>query len=203
MSGLWTPGGLNRRELLRAGAGGALGIYGLGALAGCSVERKVDKPEGGVFAKPEIDGDLLIYNWSQYMDPALKKGFAEKYGVEVNEVNFDNLEAMVTKLRAGGHYDMIWPTPEYAARLNLEGLLANFDRDDLKNAKGISPYYDTRLVGSREQASRSPTPITRPGSPGGTTRSRGMTGSWNDLTNPDGRGPDVHPRRLPGGDRRG
>ena len=143
MSDLWTPGGLNRRELLRAGAGGALGLYGLGALAGCSVERKIDKPEGGLSVKPEIDGDLLIYNWSQYMDPALKTGFAEKYGVEVNEVNFDNLEAMTIKLRAGGHYDIIWPTPEYAYRLNLEGLLANFDRAELKNADGISPYYDT------------------------------------------------------------
>ena len=51
--------------------------------------------------KPEIDGDLLIYNWAQYMDPALKKEFSEKYGVEVNEVNFDNLEAMVIKLRSG------------------------------------------------------------------------------------------------------
>ena len=35
---------MNRRQLLRAGAGGALGIYGLGALAGCTVERAVDKP---------------------------------------------------------------------------------------------------------------------------------------------------------------
>ena len=35
------------------------------------------------------------------MDPALKKEFGEKYGVEVNEVNFDNLEAMVIKLRSG------------------------------------------------------------------------------------------------------
>ena len=31
-----------------AGAGGALGLYGLGALAGCTVERQIDKPEGGV-----------------------------------------------------------------------------------------------------------------------------------------------------------
>ena len=97
MSGLWRPD-YNRRELLRAGGAGALGLYGLGALAGCTVERSVDTPEGGVFAKPKIDGDLLIYNWAQYMDPDLKKRFSEKYGVEVNEVNFDNLEAMVVKL---------------------------------------------------------------------------------------------------------
>ena len=51
------------------------------------------------------------------MDPALKKGFAEKYGVEVNEVNYDNLEAMVIKLRSGASYDLIWPSTEYVYRL--------------------------------------------------------------------------------------
>ena len=114
---------VTRRQALRAGAGGALGLYGLGALSGCTVERALDLPSGGVTAKPKIDGDLLIYNWAQYMDPDIKKSFGDKYGVEVNEVNFDKLEAMVTKLRAGGRYDIIWPTPEYAYRLNQEGLV--------------------------------------------------------------------------------
>ena len=105
------------------------------------------------------------------MDPALKKEFGEKYGVEVNEINFDNLEAMVTKLRAGGQYDMIWPTPEYAFRLDQEGLLANFDRDELRNADGISSFYDTPWW-DPEPSSRCPTRTTRPGSPGARTRSR-------------------------------
>ena len=131
-----------RRQALRAGGAGVLGLYGLDGLTGCTVERPIDKPEGGLHATPQIDGDLLLYNWAQYMDPDLKKRFSEKYGVEVNEVNFDNLEAMVTKLRAGGRYDIIWPSTEYAYRLNQEGLLANFDRDDLRNAKGISSFYD-------------------------------------------------------------
>ena len=177
----------SRRQALRAGAAGALGVYGLGALAGCRVERNLDVPEGGVSVKPEIDGDLLIYNWSQYMDPALKKEFAEKYGVAVDEVNFDNLEAMVTKLRAGGRYDIIWPTPEYAYRLNLEGLLANFDRSDLKNAGGISSYYDTGWWDPEAKLSVPYTYYTT-GIAWREDQVDGMTGSWNDLTNPDGEG---------------
>ena len=65
---------------------------------GCPAARssaRSTSSAAGRIIKPKIDGDLLIYNWAQYMDPDLKKGFSEKYGVKVNEVNFDNLEAMV------------------------------------------------------------------------------------------------------------
>ncbi|MCO5327617.1 MAG: spermidine/putrescine ABC transporter substrate-binding protein [Solirubrobacterales bacterium] len=178
---------LTRRQALRAGAGGALGLAGLGslgALSGCTVERALDLPEAGVNVKPKIDGDLLIYNWAQYMNPAIKKAFTEKYGVEVNEVNFDNLEAMVTKLRAGGQYDIIWPTPEYAFRLNQEGLLAHFDRDDLKNAKGISSFYDN---GWWDPESKLSVPYTyyTTGIAWRTDEVPGMTESWNDMSNPE------------------
>ena len=93
--------------------------------------------------KPKIDGDLLIYNWAQYMDPDLKKGFSDKYGVDVNEVNFDNLEAMVDQARAGAHYDLIWPSTEYVDRLNEEGLLATLrPRPASATRTGSRSYYD-------------------------------------------------------------
>ncbi|MDP9189407.1 MAG: hypothetical protein M3O25_09190, partial [Actinomycetota bacterium] len=76
----------NRRRLLQAGAGTVLAAYGLGGLTGCTVSRSVDRSAEGQIIQAKIDGDLLIYNWAQYMDPALKKGFSEKYGVELNEV---------------------------------------------------------------------------------------------------------------------
>ena len=195
---------MNRRQLLRAGAGGALGLYGLGALAGCTVERPIDKPESTAAVKPEIDGDLLLFNWAQYMDPDIKKRFSEKYGVEVNEVNFDNLEAMVTKLRAGRplrHHLADAPSTRTAS--TRRGCSHRFDRDSLNNANGISSFYDhgwwdpdSELLGSlhllhdrdrlaqRRGRQRDDRFLERPDEPG-----RG--------------GQDVHPRRLPGGDRRG
>jgi spermidine/putrescine transport system substrate-binding protein len=182
---------LSRRELLRAGAGGALAISlasgAAGALAGCTVSRPLDVPEGARFVEPKIDGDLLIYNWAQYMDPALKKGFASKYGVEVNEVNFDNLEAMVTKLRAGGRYDLIWPTPEYAYRLWKEGLLAEFDRSKLAHADQLSKFYEG---GWWDPDNRYTVPYAyyTTGIAWRDDVVSGMTGSWTDLTNPDGKG---------------
>ncbi len=180
--------GINRRQLLRAGAGGALGLYGLGSIAGCSVERAIDKPPSTARIVPEIDGDLLIYNWAQYMDPEIKRSFSEKYGVEVDEINFDNLEAMVTKLRAGGQYDMIWPTPEYAYRLNQEGLLSRFDRERPQEREGDLAPSTTAAGGTRESELSVPYTYYTTGIAWRDDEISGMTGSWNDLTNPEGEG---------------
>ena len=175
---------LSRRQLLQSGAGLALAGYGL---AGCTVERSVDKSAEGRIIKPEVDGDLLIYNWAQYMDPALKQGFMEKYGVKVNEVNYDNLEAMVIKLRSGAQYDLIWPTTEYVARLAKEGLLASFDRDLLKQADGLSSFYNEGWWDPNNEYSVPYTYYTT-GIAWREDEVSGMTGSWNDLLNPDGEG---------------
>jgi spermidine/putrescine transport system substrate-binding protein len=175
---------LSRRQLLRAGAGLALGAYGL---AGCTVERPLDIPEAGRFVEPGIDGDLLIYNWAQYMDPDIKKRFSEKYGVEVNEVNFDNLEAMVIKLRSGAQYDLIWPSTEYVYRLRAEGLLARFDPNSLRNRDKVSSFYDHPWWDPNAEYGVPYTYYTT-GICWREDQVSGMTGSWNDLTNPDGAG---------------
>ena len=178
---------LSRRELLQRGAAGGLALSGVGALAGCTVSREVDKAGANRVVTPKVDGDLLIYNWAQYMDPALKKEFSEKYGVEVNEVNFDNLEAMVVKLRSGAEYDLIWPSTEYVARLAAEGLLLKFDRDKLKNSDNISPFYDTPWWDKNNEYGIPYTYYTT-GIAWRDDEVSGMTGSWNDLSNPDGEG---------------
>ncbi|MCE3265516.1 MAG: transporter substrate-binding protein [Solirubrobacterales bacterium] len=173
---------LNRRQLLQAGVGAALAAYGLSACGGS------DSGGEAQFVKPEIDGDLLIFNWAEYMDPALKKSFSEKYGVEVNEVNFDNLEGMLIKMRqGGGPYDLIFPSGEYVDRLKREGLLATFDRDSIPNSKGVNPYYDSPWYDEDSNHSMPYTYYTT----GICWRNdvvTDMTGSWNDLTNPDGEG---------------
>ena len=176
---------LSRRELLAAGAGLALAGYGL---SGCTVERQVDRSAEGRIIKPEIDGDLLLYNWAQYMDPDIKKRFAEKYGVEVNEVNFDNLEAMVIKLRSGASYDLIWPSTEYVFRLNKEGLLAPLRPRPAAQQRQHLDASTTAPGGTRTTSSAIPYTYYTTGIAWRDDEVSGMTGSWNDLLNPDGDG---------------
>jgi spermidine/putrescine transport system substrate-binding protein len=177
----------NRRRLIKAGAGAALSAYGLGALSGCTVSRSIDRSAEGQIVVPEVDGDLLIYNWAQYMDPALKKEFSERYGVKVEEVNFDNLEAMVIKMRSGAQYDLIFPSGEYVYRLRNEGLLAQIDRDRLRNSDNIAAFYDSPWYDPNSEFSIPYTYYTT-GICWRDDLVSGMTGSWNDLTNPEGDG---------------
>ncbi len=176
-------GRLNRRELFAAGGAAGLAYYGLG----CTVSRSVDRSAEGQIIQPKIDGDLLIYNWAQYMDPALKSDFSDKYGVEVNEVNYDNLEAMVIKLRSGAQYDLIFPSSEYVYRLRNEGLLARFNRSLLKNSDNVEAFYDSPWYDPNSEFSVPYTYYTT-GICWRDDEVSGMTGSWNDLTNPDGAG---------------
>ena len=175
---------LNRRQLLLAGAGLMATAYGL---SGCTVERPLDKSAAGSMVEPKIDGDLLIFNWAQYMDPAIKKSFSDKYGVAVNEVNFDNLEAMVTKLRAGGAYDLIFPSTEYVQRLRDEQLIRPFDRAKLKNADTLSPFYDSPWYDPNSEFSV-PYAYYTTGIAWNTEEVTTMTESWADMSNPEALG---------------
>ena len=175
---------INRRQLLAAGAGLALTAYGL---SGCTVERPLDRSAAGDIVEPKIDGDLLIFNWAQYMDPALKKEFGEKHGIKVSEVNFDNLEAMMTKLRAGGAYDLIFPSGEYVKRLKNEQLIRQFDRSKLRNTATLSPYYDSPWYDPNSEFSI-PYAYYTTGICWRTDQVTGMTESWNDMTNPSAEG---------------
>jgi len=175
---------LNRRQLLLAGAGIALAGYGIG---GCTVERPLDRSAAGDIVEPKIDGDLLIYNWAQYMDPQIQKDFAELHNIRVTEVNFDNLEAMVTKLRAGGAYDLIFPSSEYVKRLKNEQLIRQFDRSKLPNAATLSPFYDSPWYDPDSEFSL-PYAYYTTGIAYRTDRGLTMTESWNDMSNPDAQG---------------
>ena len=128
---------VNRRELLQGGAGLAIGL----GLAGCGVgnssggdKKATEKP-----IKKKVDGDLVYFNYSEYVDPKLVKGFEKKYGVKVRESYFDSMSAMTAKLRAGIAYDLIFPSSEYVQRLLSGNLLRRIDRDQIKN-------IDTRLL---------------------------------------------------------
>ena len=130
---------IRRREFLLGGAGLAVGALG----AGCGVgPQSAPAPVAQTVVRPEIDGDLLIFNWTEYMNPKVIRRFAKTYGVEVTVSNFDSMPAMMAKLRSGNRYDLIFPTADYVARLNRVNALRRLDRGVLKNSGGIYGFFD-------------------------------------------------------------
>lgn len=174
------PAGINRGTLLKRTAGLALGtsLYSMGdplTVLAAQTSRKALKP----------DGDLAYFNWAQYIDPKLLRGFEKEYGVKVNESNFTNMETMLAKLRSGVKYDVAFPEAQTAAQLVKAGFLAPLDHSKLSNWSQVNsafhnPWYD---AGAKYTV---PYAIWTTGIAWRTDKVKGMTGSWNDLfTHPE------------------
>ena len=138
----------------------------------CRRSRKALKP----------DGDLAYFNWAQYINPKLLRGFEKEYGVKVKESNFTNMETMLAKLRAGVKYDVAFPEAQTAAQLVQAKLLAPLDHAKLTNWGQVNeafhnPWYD---AGAKFTV---PYAIWTTGIAYRTDKVKGMTGSWNDLWN--------------------
>jgi spermidine/putrescine transport system substrate-binding protein len=173
---------LNRRDLLRGGAGLALGA----GLAGCGVGNvsRGSKAETEKPIRKRIDGDLVYFNYSEYIDPALVKGFEKLHGVTVRESYFDSMSAMMAKLRAGIAYDVIFPSAEYVQRLNSGNLIRRIDRDKLKNVDTVYSYFDDPWY-DKDSEHSTPYAMYATGLGYRADKVTGMTGSWRDLGEAD------------------
>ncbi|MFE9435021.1 spermidine/putrescine ABC transporter substrate-binding protein [Streptomyces sp. NPDC006640] len=140
---------LSRRSLLRASAGGALAVGGLGALSACGIPA-AGKTQGGVSAEDHSAKEKTINfsNWTEYMDvdesekhhPTLD-AFAERTGIKVKyteDIN-DNVEffgKIKPQLAAGQDTgrDIIVVTDWLAARLIRFGWVQKLDAANLPHA---------------------------------------------------------------------
>ncbi|MGW0817162.1 polyamine ABC transporter substrate-binding protein [Streptomyces viridiviolaceus] len=140
---------LTRRSLLRASAGGALAVGGLGALSGCGIPA-AGKTEGGTSGEDHSaeEKEVNFSNWTEYMDvdesgkrrPTLE-AFAKRTGIKVKyteDIN-DNSEffgKIQPQLAAGQDTgrDIIVLTDWLAARLIRLGWVQKLDPANLPHA---------------------------------------------------------------------
>ena len=100
-------------------------------------------------AKPERGGELKIYNYADYLNPAVLKQFGSQEGVSVRVTTFDTLDEAFTKLSTGElEFDVIFSSPDHLSQLVGRRLVQplNFDLvpNLVKNAwpELHSPFYD-------------------------------------------------------------
>jgi putrescine transport system substrate-binding protein len=91
---------------------------------------------------------LNVYNWSDYIDPAVIERFGRETGIRVRYDVYDSLETLEGKLSAGrSGYDIIVPTSEPTfARLARAGALRPLDRARLPNWSNLDPALMARLA---------------------------------------------------------
>jgi len=94
----------------------------------------------------QTDGDLAIYNWSEYMDPDLKNDFEAEFGVSVTEDNYDSNEAMQPIISAGGSgYDFIVPSDYMVSILIESGDIQKLNKDAIPNIGNLLPEFASGL----------------------------------------------------------
>lgn len=81
---------------------------------------------------------LTVYNWGEYIDPALLKKFEKETGIHVIYETFDSNEAMITKVEQGGtNYDIAVPSEYTIEQMKQKELLLPVDHSKIPNLKNI------------------------------------------------------------------
>ena len=89
---------------------------------------------------------LNIYNWADYIDPALLDEFEDEYGIRVNYDIYDSSEIVDTKLMTGSTgYDVVVHSAGFSARLIPVGIYQDVDFDRLDNWHHIDPVIVERI----------------------------------------------------------
>ncbi len=85
-------------------------------------------------AAAETAATLNIYNWADYIDPALLDEFEREYGIHVNYDVYDSSEMVDTKLMTGhSGYDVVIHASSFSARLIPVGVYQIVDTTRLHN----------------------------------------------------------------------
>ncbi|HWJ07089.1 MAG TPA: polyamine ABC transporter substrate-binding protein [Steroidobacteraceae bacterium] len=112
-------------------------------LVACGGGKDADTPPPGTAAKPGAatgPASLNVYNWSDYIDPAVLEQFRKETGITVNYDVFDSNEVLETKLLTGkSGYDIVVPSAYFLERQVAAGVFAPIDAARLPNLKNLDP----------------------------------------------------------------
>ncbi len=110
-----------------------LGVASALVLAACSPAAK--KPAADAAA---ASGTLNIYNWSDYIDPALLTEFTKQTGIKVRYDTFDSNEVLETKVLGGKTgYDIVVPSNHNVPRYITAKAIQPLDKTQLKGLENL------------------------------------------------------------------
>jgi spermidine/putrescine transport system substrate-binding protein len=91
----------------------------------------------------EVEKELFLYDWSDYLDPQNIEGFKAEFGVEkFSRDYYASNDELIAKLQAGATgYDIGVPTADYVPGLAEDGYLQKLDWSRIPNAKYINPAF--------------------------------------------------------------
>jgi putrescine transport system substrate-binding protein len=88
-----------------------------------------------------------VYNWSDYVEPAVLDGFARETGIRVRYDTFDSNDTLETKLLAGkSGYDVVVPTANFLQRQIKAGVFQKLDKAKLPHLDAAWPVIAKHLA---------------------------------------------------------
>lgn len=82
------------------------------------------------------NGEVIVYNWGEYIDPETIEMFEEETGIKVVYDEFETNEIMYPKVEAGASsYDVVCPSDYMISKMIENNLLAELNFDNMPNAK--------------------------------------------------------------------
>ena len=108
----------------------AIGLAAAFSLVGCG-----SSPSGE-------NGEVIVYNWGEYLDPEVITMFEEETGIDVIYEEFETNEIMYPKVQSGAiAYDVVCPSDYMIQKMLDNGLLAEINFDNVPNLKNIGQRY--------------------------------------------------------------
>jgi putrescine transport system substrate-binding protein len=88
-----------------------------------------------------------VYNWSDYVEPAVLDAFARETGIRVRYDTFDSNDTLETKLLAGkSGYDVVVPTANFLQRQIKAGVFQKLDKAKLPHLDAAWPVIAKHLA---------------------------------------------------------
>lgn len=86
--------------------------------------------------------EIVLYNWTEYIDPEIYPMFEEEYGIKVVEDNFSSNEELLAKLQGGvAGYSLIVPSDYTISIMIEEGMLHEMDYDNIPNIANLDEQF--------------------------------------------------------------
>ncbi len=82
------------------------------------------------------NGEVIVYNWGEYIDPETITMFEEETGISVVYDEFETNEIMYPKVESGAsEYDVICPSDYMISKMIENDMLAELNFENIPNAK--------------------------------------------------------------------
>ena len=91
----------------------------------------------------DTNGQVIVYNWGEYIDPDTIEMFEDETGIQVIYDEYETNEIMYPKVESGAaSYDVVCPSDYMISKMIAGDLLAEINFDNIPNAKAnIDPQY--------------------------------------------------------------